>query len=169
MKRRVSQLTRADISEHSIWEFLPETEERDETWVRPVSRTPVNDLTRRLVGINLRLASGQTVPAILGNIALRSKRHTEHFLTVTLFRADGQTFDLSRYHDVGANQRGPAALADFLKMNEAAVFPMSYDISSVATGLPEVVSGEILREPRERLSRHELIELAIQETIDECQ
>jgi len=162
MKKPISELTQDDLVTHPVWEFLPETEDRAETWLSNVSGLPVDDLAGRLVGTFLRLRSGQAVPAILGNITLQSKRQTEHFLGVTVFRDDGQRFDLARYHDVDADRRGPSALADFLAMSEADIFPMSYDISPVATGLPEVVSGEILSEPKERLTQDELMDLAME-------
>lgn len=161
MKKPYSDLTQDDIAAHPIWAFLPETDEWDETWVTPVSSLPVTDLSGRVVGTTLHLVSGQTVPAVLGNVSLQSIRQTQHFLSVTVFRSDGQVFDLARYHDVDADRRGPSALADFLGLREADVFPMSYDISAVATGLPEVVSGQIHQEPKERLSEDQLIDMAI--------
>ena len=108
------------------------------------------------------IEAGRPVLAVLGNISLQSTRQTQHFLTVTVFRADGQTFDLARYHDVDADRRGPSALAGFLGLSEAEIFPITYDISSVANGLPEVVSGKIDREPKEHLSAEELLDLAIE-------
>ena len=98
---------------------------------------------------------------MLGNIDPTNPRLTEHFLTVSVFRSDGALFHLARYHDLDAIERGPAALAAFLGLSLKAVFPLSYDVSAIVTGLPEVVRGTITSEPRERLTRAEVIALAV--------
>lgn len=162
MKKPVSALTREDMRTHPVWEFLPETKDRDETWVRSVSCLPVTDLSGRLAATTLRLASGREVPAILGNISLQNALKTKHFLTVIAFGGSGQTFELARYHDLDAAQRSPKAFAEFLGVSEAGIFPMTYDISPVAIGLPEVVFGQISRDPEERLTEDQLINMAIE-------
>jgi hypothetical protein len=95
MNKPFSEITLDDLVECPVWEFIPETEEHDETWIQPVSHLPVVDLSGRLVCTTLRLASGQSIWAVLGNISLYDARSTQHFRTVTVFRADGETFDLA--------------------------------------------------------------------------
>jgi hypothetical protein len=46
-------------------------------------------------------------------------------------------------------------------MQVSDVFPIKYDLSQVAIGDPDVVRGAVLAEPSERLSRSELIALAV--------
>ena len=160
-KKPISELTPADLEAHPVWEFIPESHDRDETWVVPVHRLPVRHLDGRIVATRLRLACGETAAGIIGNVSLDSPRSTEHFLTVTVFRGDGRSFDLARYHDGDRSQRGPSALAEFLAVTVADVFPITYDISAVAQGAAEVLRGRIQAEPCERLSKDELIDLAL--------
>jgi hypothetical protein len=162
MKKPVERLTPDDFEAHPVWEFLPETQDRDETWLSPVRKLPVDDLGGCLIGTNLRLASGQTVPAFLGNVSPQHIRKTQQFITVTVFRPDGQRFDLARYFDVDYHERGPAALAAFLGVSESEIFPISYDISESVTGLPETVSGTIPKDPQERLSMDEMMKLTFE-------
>ncbi len=162
MKKSAQQITPEDFKVYPVWEFLPETQDRDETLLIPVQKLPVDDLDGRLVGTNLRLASGPTVPGFLGNISLQHIRKTHQFLTVTVFRPGGQRFDLARYFDGDYEERGPEALAAFLGLAEADVFPMSYDISKIATGLAEVVTGSIPAKPETRLSRGDIMRLTLE-------
>ena len=161
MEKPFSELTKDDFAKHPVWSFITEAGDRDETWVRPVVDLPVANLGGCVVGTSLSLASGRFIFGVLGNISLEDARRTRHFLTVILFREDGKRFDLARYHDVDANRSGPSALAGFLCIPESDIFPMTYDISALAAGLPEVLTGTIEREPQERLTQDELITLAI--------
>ena len=162
MAKPVAALTPIDLGSYPVWQLLPESDDHDETWACPAGDLPVDDLTGCLVGTTLHLSCGATVPAILGNVSLHNKRKTEQFLCVRVFRADGDSFDLARYHDIDADRRGPTALAEFLGLSVTDVFPMTYDISSSANGLREVVLGTVPCEPDERLPRDELIDLALE-------
>jgi hypothetical protein len=111
---------------------------------------------------DVRTPSGRTITTCLGNVSLGNAAATEHFLTLTVFQGDGAQFHLARYHDTDYAERGPDALAAFLGWPVAEVFPLAYDLSAVAQGLPEVVRGAIHREPPRRLSKEELIALSLQ-------
>lgn len=166
MTRRIekpeSTLGVEDLREYPVWEYIPGAQTRDETWVSPVTKLPVSDLRHRLVGTTLHLAAGRTVDALIGNIHLQNVRSTRHFMSVTVIKSDGGRFDLARYHDVDYARRGPSALAGFLALSVNDVFPLKYDISSVCTGIAEVLRAEIPSEPRERLTDKELMELALE-------
>jgi hypothetical protein len=41
------------------------------------------------------------------------------------------------------------------------VFPIRYDLSKIATGVPEVITGQILDTPRTMLTEKQLVELAL--------
>ena len=96
----------------------------------------------------------------LGNIDLDSARSTQHFLTLSVERGR-RWFHLARYHDVDRAREGPLALAHFLELTPAEVFPISYDVSVHVVGDVNVTRGSILAEPVERLSSSELIALAV--------
>ena len=72
-----------------------------------------------------------------------------------------QWFDLARYHDPDYERRGPRAAADFLGLPLGAVFPISYDISHLALGSRNCLIGQIPAELGERLTRAELIAMAV--------
>lgn len=157
------ELSPSDFAAHPVWEFANdlESETADETYVRPVVRLPVDSLDNRLVGTPLILANGQERFAILGNVGLADPVSTEHLLCVTVFRPGGERFDLARYHDVDYPRRDAAALATFLGFPVEAVFPMRYDITGLARGRPDCVCRSIPAAPPSRLSREELIALAL--------
>ncbi|MBL8866867.1 MAG: hypothetical protein JNK93_15025 [Planctomycetia bacterium] len=160
MKRDIESLTSKDFAEFPIWRFTNSDRPR-ETYVTPVRRLPAKNLSGCIVGCPLRLANGAVVPGNLGNLDPANVRLTEQFLTVSVFRSDGAIFHLARYHDFDATERGPAALAAFLGLSLKAVFPITYDVSAIVTGLPEVVRGTIPAEPHVRLTRAEIIALAV--------
>jgi hypothetical protein len=161
----VDELTVADLERHPVWEYDVANEaNHDETWVKPVDSLPLTDLSNRIVGTKAVLACKVPIPCILGNISLNDSRRTEQFLTVTILGDDNDAFDLARYHDADYNRNGPSGLARFLKRTVEDVFPILYDISSVASGAPNVVKGMIPLAPVEKLTQKELIRLAIEST-----
>lgn len=129
--------------------------------VRPLKKLPARSLTATLVGADVRLASGMKVMALLGNIDATNPRLTEHFLTLSVYRGDGVIFHMARYHDVDSDTRGPDALAAFLKMKKEEVFPIAWDIRQLAIGDPTALHGEIEATPKERLTRAQIIALAL--------
>ncbi len=157
------QLMPPDFATHRVWEFANDMESQtaDETVMRPMVQYPVDSLANRLVGAELTLANGQKVFGILGNIDLADPVSTEHFLIVTVFRTSGERFDLARYHDFDYSQRGAVALAAFLDLPVDAAFPMRYDITDVAVGHPDCLRRTIPAAPLSRLSRKDLMALAL--------
>lgn len=154
----VSSLEVADLKAHSVWQFV--NRDRDETLVRPVKRLPVAVLTGKLAATQVQLANGTFVWALIGNVDGSNARLTEHFITLSVFR-DGRWFTLSRYHDFDYAEQGPEALANFLGLPVDEVFPIAYDIRACAKGDPAALAGKIYKAPRERLSRAEIIALAV--------
>lgn len=155
----VDKLQVDDLRAFPVWQYVS-PESGDETYVRAVSRTPVANLTGKVVGTLVLLASGTRVWALIGNIDPQNPRMTEHFLTLSVVRG-GRWFGLARYHDFDFAERGPDALARFLELPVDAVFPISYDIRGVARGPATALQGQILKVPRERLSRAEIIAMAV--------
>jgi hypothetical protein len=158
---RVDALTPAMLKKHPIWEFLPESADRDEAFVTVVERLPVRTLSNRLVATDLTLNNGKIVLALLGNIDLRDPDSNDHFLTVAVFDGRGRRFDLARYHDVDFKTRGPKQLASFLRLKVSEVFPMSYDVTPVARGAESCRKGTVRGKVSKRLSHQQLIALAL--------
>lgn len=157
--RPVDSLRVEDLQAFPVWQYTGR-DAGDETYVRPVRRTPVTSLTGRVVGTQVVLGNGERVWALIGNVDPNNPRMTEHFLTVSVERC-GRWFGLARYHDFDFAERGPDALARFLGLPVDAVFPLTYDISHVVKGRAAAIQGQILKEPRERLSRSEIIAMAV--------
>jgi hypothetical protein len=156
----VTKLTPADFRSHPVWKYS-DSDEPSETTVEPVKKLPVKSLAGALAGAEVTLACGKKAAAFLGNIEVGQPKSTEHFLTLSMFGVRGEIFHLSRYHDVDYARRGPDVLAAFLKMKKEEVFPISWDVRHLVSGAPAAAHGEILSEPRERLSRAHLIALAV--------
>lgn len=157
--KQIEGLTIADLKAFPVWQYV-NSDERGETAVRPVKKTPVKSLTARVVGSQVRLGNGTNVWAIIGNVDVNNPRLTQHFLTLSVFR-DGRWFTMARYHDIDANERGPGALAAFLGLRIDEVFPIAYDISCFSIGDPAALTGRIEKEPSEKLTRAEIIALAV--------
>ena len=152
--KRVDELGSKDLDEFPVWTFV------NELLVRPVGRIPVRDLSGSLVATRVVLANGTSVRAVLGNIDLANPRATQHFLTLSVDR-DGQRFHLARYFDADYSARGPAALARFLGLALGDVFPIAYDIRTLVRGAPEAACGIVPLEVKEKLSRADLIAMAV--------
>jgi hypothetical protein len=155
----IESLTAADLLAHPVWQYT----NRDgacETFVRAVKRLPVKNLTGKVIGTQVRLANGRQVWALLGNLDVSNPKLTEHFLTLSIER-DGDWFALARYHDFDYTDCGPDALARFLGLNIDEVFPICFDVRSFAVGDPAALVGCARKEPTERLSRAQIIAMAV--------
>lgn len=157
--KRVSDLSAADLVARPVWKYSREDDE-GEPMVRPVARLPVPSLAGKLVGTKVRLGNGTEVWALIGNIDSQNRRLNQHFVTVSIER-DGRWFHLARYHDYDYVERGPEQLAAFLGTDVDAVFPIEYDVTPYAVGDAEALTGVIGKEPEERLTRAQIIALAV--------
>lgn len=150
------------MNKFPVWEFMNQ-DQKSELAVRPVKKMPVESLNGRLVGTQVRLANGSNMLALIGNVTANNPHSTKHFLTVSIFRS-GKRFAMARYHDFDWNRRGPQALANFLGMRVEDIFPISYDVSRFSMGDPAALAGTIEAEPRDKLTRAEIIALAVSST-----
>lgn len=158
--KKVEEMTAADIEAFPVWQYT-NSDEPGETVVRPIKKTPVKNLNGRLVGTQVRLANGSNAWALIGNVDPSNPRLTQHFLTLSVFRK-GKWFTMARYHDFDSEERGPDALAAFLGLQVTEVFPISYDISRFSLGELGALVGVIEKEPLEKLTRAQIIGLAVQ-------
>ena len=158
--RALRNLTVDDLTRYPVWEMVDGANSGD-VLVKPVRRLPARTLRNRLIGTNLLFADGSTAWALLGNISHSHLAATKHFMTVSVHHT-GKWFDLARYHDVDYARRDATALARFLSKEVSDVFPLTYDITSVATGLKEVLSGQVPALPQEQLGPGELISLSLE-------
>ena len=153
------EITEALLRANPVWEFCNE-DESGETLLMPAKKLPITSSENRLVGCELRLRDGSTIFGYLGNLDLTKAFRNQHFLTLSIFM-NGTTEHLARYHDLDFSDRGPAALAQKIGKNLEDIFPMTYDLSACATGSDDCIRGSIQKEPKERLSRSEIIMLAV--------
>lgn len=155
----IESLTVAELIAAPVWQYVND-DRAGETVVRAVRRTPVKKLAGKVIGSEVQFANGARVWALIENIDPRNPRLTEHFLTLSIEHA-GQWFHLARYHDFDFAVRGPEALSRFLGLGVDEAFPISFDLRPFAEGEPAVLKGQVGREPRERLTRGEIIALAV--------
>ena len=160
--RSFEEMTVEDLRRYPVWEFYSDEEDQR---VRPVEALPVKDLSCRILGTEVVLNNGSRVWAVLSNIELNNRLSTRHFITISLER-DGKWFCLARYMDSGRTRFGPSQLADFLGLTVGEVFPIRYDISTVAIGDPVCTQGSIPVEPTEKLADSELTILAVRGRLD---
>jgi hypothetical protein len=156
----LSQLRPAEFRVNPVWRFA-NSDERGELMVKPVKKLPIKTLVSCVVGTEVVLASGGRSFALIGNIDVSNPELTEQFLTLSFFRTEGEVFHLSRYHDFAADERGPKQLSTFLRLSLQDVFPISWDISRYSLGNPSALSGVVEAAPRRRLTRAEIIALAV--------
>lgn len=159
VRKPVESLKIADIRTHRAWRLLYD-DAVGETVVEAVTNLPLRDSADCAIGTEVSLANGTRLWGLLLNVSATDPQATEHFLSLTVFHHD-ERFVLARYHDVFYARKGPDALATFLGLPIEEVFPISYDIRDIVTGDPKSVSGQILRDPRSRLSKAELIAMSV--------
>jgi hypothetical protein len=158
--RPIESLSVEDTKANPVWEFVDDEEGRDESWVRPAENPPFKDLNRRVAAAIVQFANGSSAWALIGNIDTCNPRYTEHFLTLSIER-EGSWFNLARYFDHDYQKRGPAALATFLQSQVDDIFPIRFDLRHCAIGDAASLIGSVQEEPKERLTRGELLKMAV--------
>jgi hypothetical protein len=156
--KRVDELSGEDLDEFPVWSFV--NDDADELLLRPVKRLPVPNLSGAIVGTWVVLANRTRVRATLGNVDVKNPRATQHFLQLSVAR-ERQWFHLARYFDFDYSERGPAGLAQFLDLDVSEVFPIAYDVRSHVQGAPAAAAGIVHLDPIEKLSRDELVAMAV--------
>jgi hypothetical protein len=158
--RPFDTLSVEDFQAFPVWRFTNNDEVHgDETFVRPLKRLPVTNLGGKIVGVQVTLANGRSVWAVIGNVDPANPRLTSHMLSVSLER-DGRWFHLARYFDFDFEQRSPHKAAEFLGLSVDEAFPITYDIQKLVKGDAAALAGQIPREPIERLPLEELMALS---------
>ncbi len=155
----VETLTEALLRKDPVWEFCND-DEAGETCVRPVKKLPVTSGDCRLFGCEFQFRDGSRAFGFIGNLSLSAADKNRHFLTVSVF-VGSEIYHLARYHDFDVAKRGPATLAKKFGKKEDDMFPIAYDLSDIAAGSEECIRGTILKEPMQRLTRGEIIQLAL--------
>lgn len=155
----VAKLSVRDFARYPVWGYADDDTGSD-TSVEPVSPLPVSSLMSRLVGTKVKLANGSEVWGLLGNINTKNERRNKHFATLVVYNGK-RSFRLARYHDCDYGQRGPKELAAFLHLDVDDVFPIKYDLRPFANGPRDALQGTIEKEPSERLTRSEIIAMAV--------
>ncbi|MHB1457633.1 MAG: hypothetical protein ACYC0V_12035 [Armatimonadota bacterium] len=160
--RPIPEIPIDELLQYGVWTFDMDEEsytpEQDESWVVPVTHLPIDDFNNCIVVTNLRLANNQTVTGMMDNIDLDSIEKTEVFIGVSIAK-DGEWFHLARYFDVEYDRYGPERLAEFLGLSIDEVFPVSYDIGSLAVGAERVLKRSIPAKPERRLTEEEIMAL----------
>ena len=128
--------------------------------IAPVLKLPCKTLNGRIVGTQVGLAAGTKVWAMLSYIDTENPAFSKHVLTLSI-EGNGPWFHLARYHDHDYNQRGPKQLSKWLGKPVNQVFPMTFDIRHVFKGVSAALSGIIENVPREKLTRDEIIAMAV--------
>jgi hypothetical protein len=157
--RPVSSLRPDDFKAHPIWRFVTD-DDPDETWVLPVNGRRVARLAGKIVCTEVVLADGTRRWAMLSNIEPDNAQLTEHFLSLSLL-VTGGWFHLARYHDFDARTRGPRVLAAALRRPVGKVFPIRYDLRQYVRNGASWLEGAVRRTPRHRLTRAQIIALAV--------
>jgi len=152
-------LTVADLQLAPVWQFI-NRDDLGETMVRPVKRLPVRSASGKLIGTEVRFANGTTAWALIGNLSGSDPRLSEHFLSLSIAHG-GKWFHLARYHDHDFERQGPQALARLLSLDVDEVFPIAFDVRQYVEGEGAALRREIPKEPRERLSRSQLMAMVL--------
>jgi hypothetical protein len=155
----IDLLTASDLAASPIWKYT-NRDGASELFVTAVSTIPVKNLNGKVIGSQVRLADGSERWSLIGNVDTTNPRFTEHWLTLSVER-DGKWFHLARYHDHDYKERGPEALSRFLGLKIDDVFPIAYDLRIYVAGNLSLLVGAVPREPRQKLSRAEIIAMAV--------
>jgi hypothetical protein len=157
----VSDLTVQDLIRNPVWAFSTD-ESDDETRVFPVDTVPVTHTDGKVFGTIVRASGGVRFWARIANVHPTNRRMNQHFLTVAIYH-EAMWIELPRYHDLGFDESSYDHVARTIGLAPEELFPIVYDLRQLIDGDPDVLTGEIPRQPSERLSSGQLIALALDE------
>jgi len=163
------KLTPNDWKKHPVWTFDLDNETkpgRDETWMVPLKKLPATDLRNCGCNGNAKLACGLPVTVVLWSVKLKSDLdEDELWKNFARLRSAAGRAPLSNALQYGIwvkdrwwltereggfmslgdyKKRDPNELAQALGLDIDKVFPINYDISSVAVGPDTIVRGKLL-------------------------
>ena len=150
------ELTISDLKRNPVWQFDLHNEwrsGRDETWVKPVKRLPVSDLSNRVIGTEAWTVCGKPLFFVMGNIFLDDPKKTEQSLWMKALKGHSERFFLQLSRSSGAKSNAAEVFAGMLGLEVHEVFPIEYDISALAIGLESVTKGRISKERVEKVIR----------------
>lgn len=130
--KQACDLRAADFISHPVWEYAPEGPDHDECDMLPVAALPVENLDQRCLGIQVRLADGSLVWAIMRDLWPNNLAGTIESQSFTFL--DGQHACDWPIHSGVPGSVDSAGLANFLGRTAEAVFPFSYDASQYVNG-----------------------------------
>jgi hypothetical protein len=155
-KKTIDTISVGDIQANPVWKFC----RGGDMAIEPVTRIPCKTLNGRIVGTQVELADGTIVWALLGNINTENPAFSKHFMTLSI-ESSGDWFHLARYHDYDYDDRGPQKLSEWIGKPLERVFPIAYDIRHVFKGESVALKGKIEKEPSGKLTRAEIIAMAV--------
>lgn len=159
----LKQLTEADLEEYPVWCFVPPPSGSDsegEWALSPKKKLPVRNLDGCVVACKAKLNSGDLIWVLLSNVNLTRPELNQYIVEIS-FLMNGEWFELARYHDFDASERGIKQLTQFLNKKIEDIYPISYDISQFCIGDHRSLVGNIRYEPDPYLTRDEVIALTV--------
>lgn len=149
------------LAKHPVWEFLNDDEHpAGDTAMRPVGKLPVDRFDGRLFGTTVTLSDGSRLSAAISELGFGPRKYQHHFRSLTIF-AQGRRFHLAKYFQLWYDSEGPDALAAFLKKKIYEVFPISYDLSSLAVGPTDIVRGAFEAEISNPIPHDQLMKILV--------
>lgn len=154
-KKAFAKLSIEDIKKCPVWEFSS-----NGRLVTPILDLPVSNLSGRAVGVQVTIANGSSVWAILTNLSLEEPQYNPHLVSARL-DVSGDWFDLGRYFDADYEDRTPTRFSEKLDLSVDEVFPISYDLSSIVAGTHESTCGQILARAEPELPLSKLMKFIV--------
>jgi len=159
--RRIDDVPNSEMISYPVWRFTNSTGQGlDETAILPVQKYPVVDTKGCLFCTDVRLANGDSIPAMIGNFNPRSHFQNSHLLTISIFKGE-QRFHLARYFDFHFAENGPNTLATFLGLSLDAIFPIQYDLSRICIGEVDALTNSVEATHKEPLGCDDRLELVM--------
>ncbi len=156
MKMHLTKLSEKDLQESPVW--IGVDSDQDETAIRPAKAAP-RSVEGKIVASTFTLKNGSVVPGVMFNLS--DDASLNQHLASAAFLLAGKWFFLARYHDSDVKRSGPVALAARLGLPLDQVFPIQYELTHLFKPPTVAQRGEILAEPRKRLTRAQIIALAV--------
>jgi hypothetical protein len=155
--KHLLDLHEGDLKSTFVW--VGSTSDRDETSIRPATRSSLKSIEGKIVACSFRLNNGAELVGVMSNLTNNVSRNA-HLANAALL-IEGKWFFLARYHDAEFKTHGPAVVALRLKLPLGKIFPITYEVLHRFNPPSAAQRGVIHAKPKNKLTRKQIIELAV--------
>lgn len=159
MEKALYSIEVEDLQASSIWRFIPSRDGKQ--WLKSLRLKRTKLTGNHVVACELLTPSRSKLWGLIEGLDPENPLFSFHWRKLYIFLRPGSWYELARYHDFDYSTHGPGGLAKALGRKTEEIFPLTFDVSHLSILASEVFSGTFEANPKNQLTRREIIGLVV--------